>query len=114
MAAVETSEGQQRPLDPELPSVLKVTTVHFLGIWWYPFGRESIVIALDPDYRWLVFGHPSLRYGRILAREPSLSDAALQTITGALLKEGFDPCAFVFTPQTGGRAQAARLCDQVH
>jgi apolipoprotein D and lipocalin family protein len=112
--SVETTEGQQRPLDPTLPSVLKVTTVHFLGIWWYPFGRESIVIALDPDYRWLVLGHPSLRYGRILARQPTLPDATLQTITAALVKEGFDPCAFVFTPQTGGRTQAARLCDQVH
>ena len=112
--SVETGEGRQRPLDPALPSVLKVTTVHFLGIWWYPFGRESIVIALAPDYRWLVTGHPSLRYGRILSREPSLSDAALQSILGTLAKEGFDPCAFVFTPQTGGRTQATRLCDQVH
>jgi apolipoprotein D and lipocalin family protein len=112
--SVETSEGQQRLLDPALPSVFKVTTVHFLGIWWYPFGRESIVIAVDPDYRWLVVGHPSLRYGRILAREPLLSGAALQVITGALVKEGFDPCAFAFTPQAGGRAQAARLCDQAH
>jgi apolipoprotein D and lipocalin family protein len=111
---LETSEAQQRPLDPTLPSVLKVTTVHFLGIWWYPFGRESIVIALDPDYRWLVVGHPSLRYGRILSREPSLSDATLPGITSALVKEGFDPCAFVFTPQTGGRTQATRLCDQAH
>jgi apolipoprotein D and lipocalin family protein len=112
--SVETSEGQARPLDPALPSVLKTTTVHFLGIWWYPFGRESIVIALAPDYRWLVTAHPSLRFGRILSREPSLSDAALQTIMAALAKEGFDHCAFVFTPQTGGRTLAARLCDQVH
>ena len=112
--SVETSEGQARPLDPALPSVLKLTTVHFLGVWWYPFGRESIVIALAPDYRWLVTGHPSLRFGRILSREPSLPDAALQSIVAALAKEGFDPCAFVFTPQTGGRTQAARLCDQVH
>jgi apolipoprotein D and lipocalin family protein len=112
--SVETSDGRERPLDPALPSVLKITTVHFLGIWWYPFGRESIVIALAPDYRWLVLGHPSLRYGRILSREPSLSDAALQSIMTTLAKEGFDPCAFVFTPQTGGRTRAARLCDEVH
>jgi apolipoprotein D and lipocalin family protein len=112
--SVETNEAQARPLDPALPSVLKVTTVHFLGIWWYPFGRESIVIALGPEYRWLVVGHPSLRFGRILAREPSLSTDALRAINAALLKEGFDPCAFVFTPQTGGRARGTRLCDEVH
>jgi len=111
---VETSEGQARPLDSALPSVLQVTSVHFLGIWWYPFGRESIIIALDPEYRWLVTGHPSLRFGRVVAREPALTDAALHDIVAALVKEGFDPCTFVFTPQTGGRTRNARLCDAVH
>ena len=109
----ESYQAQARPLDPALPSVLKVTTVHFLGIWWYPFGRESIVIALGPDYHWLVTAHPSLRFGRILAREPSLPTDALRTITAALTKEGFDPCVFVFTPQTGGRTRSTRLCDEV-
>ncbi len=109
----EINEARARPLDPSLPSVLKITSVNFLGIWWYPFGRESIIIALGPEYRWLATGHPSLRYGRILSRDPSLSDTALKSITVALVAEGFDPCAFVFTPQTGGRAQAARLCDEV-
>src|SRR5208282_34158 len=111
--SIETNEAQARPLDPALPSVLKVTSVHFLGIWWYPFGRESIVIALGPEYRWLVTGHPSLHFGRILAREPSLSAEALRTITAALTKQGFDPCIFVFTPQTGGRTRSTRLCDEV-
>jgi len=109
----ETNHARARPLEPSLPSVLKVTSVRFLGIWWYPFGRESIIIALGPEYRWLATGHPSLRYGRILSREPSLSDTELKSIVGTLLAEGFDPCAFVFTPQTGGRAAAARLCDEV-
>lgn len=112
--STQISEGQARPLDPALPSVLKVTTVHFLGIWWYPFGRESIIIGVGPGYNWLLAGHPSLRYGRILSREPSLSDAALRDITGILVNEGFDPCAFVFTPQRQGRARATRLCDEVH
>jgi apolipoprotein D and lipocalin family protein len=111
---IESSESQSRPIDPSLPSVLKVTAVHFLGIWWYPFGRESIIIALAPDYRWLVTGHPSLHYGRILARQPSLPPDALQTITASLVKDGFDPCTFVFTPQTGGRTRATRLCDEGH
>ena len=61
----ELNEARTRALEPSLPSVLKVTSVNFLGIWWYPFGRESIIIALDPEYRWLAAAHPSLRYGRI-------------------------------------------------
>jgi apolipoprotein D and lipocalin family protein len=107
----ETNEGHQRRLDPASPAVFKVTFVHFLGIWWYPFGRETIVLALGPDYRWIVVGHPSLRYGRILSREPALSDDALKSAAAALATQQFDTCAFVTTPQTGGRERAARLCD---
>src|SRR5947209_19875880 len=32
----EINEARARALDPALPSVLKLTAVHFLGIWWYP------------------------------------------------------------------------------
>src|ERR1700680_503102 len=92
----EINESRMRPLEPSLPSVLKITAVRFLGIWWYPFGRESIIIAFDPDYRWLASAHPSLRYGRILSREPSLSDEALKTIAATLLGESFGLCRFLF------------------
>ena len=107
----ETNEGHQRRLDPASPAVFKVTFVHFLGIWWYPFGRETIVLALGPDYRWIVVGHPSLRYGRILSREPRLSDDALKSAAAALAAQQFDTCAFVTTLQTGGLERAARVCD---
>ncbi len=108
---LQLNESRTRPLEASLPSVLKITSVRFLGIWWYPFGRESIIIAFDPDYRWLASAHPSLRYGRILSREPSLSDEALKRIAATLLEEGFDLCTFVSTPQTGGRDRPAKLCD---
>src|SRR5438309_4134208 len=85
----EINEARARPLDPALPSVLKVTSVNFLGIWWYPFGRESIIIALGPEYRWLAAGHPWLRYRRILSREPSLPDAALKRLRRALVARGY-------------------------
>ena len=35
---------------------------------------------------------------------------ALKTVAGILAQEGFDLCAFVLTPQTGGREQGAKLC----
>src|SRR5258708_5254922 len=110
---VEEIEGRGRVLDPELPAVLKVTFVHQLGIWWYPFGRNQIVVAAGPEYRWLVIGDPSLRYGRVIAREPTLSPEALRAVSAALANEGYDRCLFVFKPQTGGREQPARLCDEV-
>jgi apolipoprotein D and lipocalin family protein len=107
----ERSEARARPLDPALPSVLKITTVHLLGIWWYPFGRESIVVARGPDQRWLAVGHPSLRYARILSRAPALSDDELKRAAAALAEAQFDLCAMVLTVQTDGRQQPSRLCD---
>jgi apolipoprotein D and lipocalin family protein len=107
----DASESRVRPLDSATPAVLKVTAVQFLGIWWYPLGRESIVIAVAPDYRWIVLGHPSLRYGRILSREPSLGDSELKLAAAALTEGQFDLCKFVTTPQTKGRVPPTRLCD---
>ena len=109
----ERSEARARPMDPALPSVLKITTVHMLGIWWYPFGRESIVVARGPDRRWLAVGHPSLRYARILGHTPALSDDDLKSAAAALAEAQFDLCSMVLTVQTDGRQQAARLCDVV-
>jgi lipocalin len=100
-------------MDPSLPSVLKITTVHMLGIWWYPFGRESIVVARGPDRRWLAVGHPSLRYARILGHTPALSDDDLKSAAAALAEAQFDLCAMVLTVQTDGRQQPTRVCDIV-
>lgn len=107
------NEGRGRALDRELPSVLKVTFVQALGIWWYPFGRNQIVFAAGPGDRWLIIGDPTLRYGRVLARGPSLDAQSLLAIDQALAAEGFDRCAFLLKPQTGGRQQSSRLCDEV-
>lgn len=109
----ERSEARARPMDPALPSVLKITTVHMLGIWWYPFGRESIVVARGPDRRWLAVGHPSLRYARLLGHTPALSDEDLKSAAAALAEAQFDLCAMVLTVQTDGRQQPTRLCDIV-
>jgi lipocalin len=111
--AAERSEARARPMDPALPSVLKITGVHFLGIWWYPFGRESIVVARGPERRWLAVGHPSLRYARILAHSPALADDDLKSAAAALAEAQFDLCAMVLTVQTDGRQQPARVCDIV-
>jgi lipocalin len=109
----ERSEARARPMDPALPSVHKITGVHMLGIWWYPFGRESIVVARGPERRWLAVGHPSLRYARILAHSPALSDDDLKSAAAALAEAQFDLCSMVLTVQTEGRQKPARMCDIV-
>ena len=108
------SEGRGRVLDPGVPAVLKVTFVRALGIWWYPFGRNQTVIAAGPRERWLVIGDPNLHYGRVLARESTLDDAALRAIDAALAAERYDRCAFVLRPQPRGRDKPSRLCYEVH
>ena len=107
------SEGRARALDPGMPAVLKVTFVHQLGIWWYPFGRSQVVIGSGRNYEWLVIGEPSLHYGRILARQPALPGEALRSAAAVLTAQGYDLCTFVAKPHAGGRQQAARLCDEV-
>ncbi len=107
------SEGRGRALDPDVPSVLKVTFVRALGIWWYPFGRNQTVIAAGPGERWLVIGDPTLRYGRVIAREPVLDGKALRAIDATLAAEGYDRCAFLLRPQAGGKDQPRRLCEEV-
>jgi len=109
---VQQGEGRARVLDPALPAVLKVTFVNQFGIWWYPFGRNQIVIAAGRNNQWIVIGEPSLHYGRILARQPVMTEDALRAAIAALVAEKYDLCMFVFKPQTGGRTQASRLCDE--
>jgi apolipoprotein D and lipocalin family protein len=109
---VYQAEGRARVLDPSLPSVLKVTFVNQLGIWWYPFGRNQVVIAEGRNNQWIVIGEPSLHYGRILSRQPAMTDDALRAAVAALVAEKYDLCTFVFKPQAGGRTQASRLCDE--
>lgn len=111
--SVLQTEGRARALDPNVPAVLKVTFVHQLGIWWYPFGRNQTVIAAGAGNRWLVIGDASLRYGRVIAREPALDSASLRAVAAVLANEGYDRCAFMLKPQTGGREALARLCDEV-
>ena len=109
----ELNEARTRALEPSLPSVLKVTAVNFLGIWWYPFGRESIIIAFDPEYRWLAAAHPSLRYGRILSREPSLSDEVLKRIARHARRRRLRPlhvCIHAADRRTGTSGKALRHC----
>jgi len=73
-----------------------------------PFFKVSyLIIDLDPEYRWTVVGHPSRRYGWIMARERSLPEATYQGILQRLAAQGYDPDKFVKVPQippgpTGG------------
>jgi len=58
-----------------------------------------LIIDLDPNYQWTVIGHPSRKYGWIMAREKTLPDAVYQSILQRLAAQGYDPSKFAKVPQ---------------
>lgn len=60
---------------------------------------KYLVLDLDPEYRWTVIGHPSRKYGWIMAREKSLPEPVYKDILGRLAAQGYNPAAFVKVPQ---------------
>jgi apolipoprotein D and lipocalin family protein len=109
----EDVEGRARIVDPASNARLEVSFVRLLGSWWFVFGGDYVIVGLDPEYRWALVAHPSRKYGWILARTPSLAPALLAELGTRLAAQGYDPCAFALTPQSGsgGPPPAPRLCD---
>jgi apolipoprotein D and lipocalin family protein len=66
-----------------------------------------LIIDLDPDYRWTVIGHPSRRYGWIMARERTLPDDVYAGILKRLAGQGYDPTRFALVPQLREQMPAA-------
>lgn len=109
--ARERASGRARQPDVGHSSKLEVTFVDLFGEYRFWVAADYWVIALDPNYRWAVVGHPSRRYGWVLAREPLLPPVALAEIIGRLKAQGYDACEFYITPQTGGLSIRRRLCE---
>ncbi len=70
--------------------------VKFFGFIKVPY----LVIDLDPAYQWTVVGHPSRKYGWVMARERTLPEPTYQTILDRLAVQGYDPEKFVKVPQS--------------
>lgn len=65
-----------------------------------PFYGDYWVLALDPDYRWVLVGEPGRDYAWILARAPRLDTATLEALLARADALGFDHRAFLMTPHT--------------
>jgi apolipoprotein D and lipocalin family protein len=66
-----------------------------------PIYGDYWILALDPDYRWVLVGEPSRQYAWILARAPALDAATQESLLARAAALGFDRQAFVDTPHTG-------------
>lgn len=109
--AREKAEGRARRVDAESAAKLEVTFLELFGEYRFWVAGGYWVIALDANYQWAVVGHPSRRFGWVLARERRLSPVALAEIIGRVKSQGYDACEFVVTPQTGGLSVRRPLCE---
>ena len=107
----ELAEGRARRVGVDAPAKLEVTFFELFGEYRFWVSGGYWIIALDPNYQWAVVGHPSRRFGWVLARERRLSPVALAEVIGRIKSQGYDACEFVMTPQTGGLSVRRPLCE---
>jgi apolipoprotein D and lipocalin family protein len=85
---LDAAEGLARPQDDTNTKL----TVSFLpsALRWLPFGRGDYwVIALDPEYRWVMVGEPRREFLWVLAREPVMPQDTLESLLGQAREAGF-------------------------
>ena len=70
--SLDTALGRARFTAPEQEGRLEVAFFQVGGQWLWPIAGDYDVIALDPDYRWSLVGHPS----RGLCLDPGAGPAA--------------------------------------
>jgi len=67
---------------------------------------QYLIVDLDPGYQWVAVGHPSRRYGWIMARKKTLADSTYSEILGRLGKQGYDTSKFAKVPQQTASASS--------
>lgn len=95
---LKEAKGRAWIVDKSCPAKLKVGFFSVLGFW--PFKGDYWIIDLDPDYRYVVIGHPSRKLGWILSRTPSLPQDTLSGIVERLKQNGYNFSDFKMTNQT--------------
>jgi apolipoprotein D and lipocalin family protein len=63
-----------------------------------PFYGNYWVLALDPDYKWVLVGEPKREFGWVLARDNKLEPATLKQILDRAVALGYDRAAFKMSP----------------
>jgi len=91
---LEQADGIARIVEGSQGAKLRVS-------FFRPFYGDYWILALDPDYRWVLVGEPGRKYAWILAREPRLDEATLETLLTRAAALGFDRQAFLRTQHTG-------------
>lgn len=93
----------QAPLERKASATATVTDTGTNAVWSVRFFKiipvAYLILEVDPNYQWVVLGHPSRRYGWIMARSKTLDDTLYQRLLGDLAVQGYDPAKFRKVPQ---------------
>ena len=65
-----------------------------------PFYGNYWILALDPDYKWVLVGEPKREFGWVLARDNKLDAATLNKVIDRAVALGYDRNAFKPSPVT--------------
>jgi len=90
---VRRAEGVAWVADPgDDPAKLRVR-------FFWPFSGHYWIVALDPDYRWALVGHPERKYLWILSRTPQMDEALYASLVERARELGYDVSRLVRTLQ---------------
>jgi len=91
------------PLEQKATAMATVENRTTNAVWRVKFFKiisvQYWILDLDPNYQWVMVGHPSRRYGWIMARSKNLDDATYQRILNNTATQGYDPAKFQRVPQ---------------
>jgi apolipoprotein D and lipocalin family protein len=90
----KVATGRARVVDAQTNAKLEVS-------FFRPFWGDYWIIQLDPDYRYVVVGHPSRDYLWILSRTPTMEPALYDSIIAKLEADGYPLDRLVRTEQPG-------------
>lgn len=82
--------GWAKVVDRSTNAKLKVT-------FFWPFFGDYWVLALDPDYRWVLVGTPNRKHLWVLSRTPRLEEATLQGLLERARTLGYDTARILRT-----------------
>lgn len=90
--SIDFIEGSATVVPGSAGARLKVT-------FFWPFGGDYWILALDPAYQSVLVGEPRRKYAWVLSREPALDQATLDSLLDRARAIGFDRAAFITTRQ---------------
>jgi apolipoprotein D and lipocalin family protein len=94
----------EAPMEQKASAVAHVVDKTSNAVWSVRFFKiipvNYQILDLDPNYQWVMVGHPSRSYGWIMARTKTLDEATYQRILQNTTTQGYDPAKFQKVPQS--------------